>query len=94
MIELKFGKIVNNTYITPRRFGVHFLKKLNGFGISEEVLFDLQHHNVKNVIIRTVDCDKIDYLFTLDQYLNGQVFDNQTDKGFDRQKFVNINESL
>lgn len=88
----EFGKVRNKIYITNRNFGRHFMKKMEGFGISESVLTSLSRTDTKYVLIITDDCD---YLYHLSQYMEGEVYDNTLETGkVDRQMFVSIRNTI
>lgn len=82
------GQITNNKkcYISYRNPKKHFMRKYQGFGISEDILLFLQKEGVKYVIIKTPNKE---YLEPLESYINSNLV--WYDEGKDKQKFVSIN---
>jgi hypothetical protein len=84
---------VNKTYTTHRN-PEHFMRKFNGFGISENILNQLVSKDIEEIII--IYHGKIKtyrYTCTTTQFLKStKLFDNKENGITDPQRFVSIND--
>lgn len=89
------GEIVDDTYITHRR-PEHFMIKYHGFGISEDVLKQLEMMKISKIVIMYIGKQStVKYFSTTSQYLNSvktHVFKSNGKE--DLQKFVSIKDYM
>jgi hypothetical protein len=79
------GHVKNKTYFTDRNPEKHFMRKYQGYGISQEILDKLFKMGVERVIIRAKPNE---YVYSLSEFLNSGLCHNF--EGTDFQRFVSI----
>jgi len=84
----RFGTIFRDNYFVKKVNGKHFMVKFQGFGISEDVVLELDEKGVKFIIHEYTrkDGDKEHWLSTIKQYKESIL--RHTFNETDKQKFV------